>query len=540
MKPFSELNLGFADAINYSKRENKGLLAKFFIHNKELDALLSSNIYFLVGDKGTGKTAYSIFLSNNEYKNTLSQLYPISETEYTKFITLKKQRHLTLSDYTNIWKVLLLLLMSQQIEKGENILSDIRNYREYTNLRKGIDQFYNHAFSPEIITALNMVENVEGAVKVMLGTCETGINYNTGYEREGQTFQLNLLNLEQTFKNTLKKVKLSKDHLLFIDGIDIRPRGIDYEDYLECVKGLANATWQLDNDFFANIKDSKGRMRVVLLLRPDIFARLGLQNQNNKMRDNCVLLDWKTNYPQYRKSGIFSLADRILSVQQENSNSLGECWDYYFPFKNTNKEGKEDDSFISFLRFSMFRPRDIITLMKILQNHINSECNRQFAFVTANDFDDTLIRASYSDYLLGEIKDYLEFYHTEEDYRLFLKFFEYLNGKSTFTYEEYMTAYNEYADYIERNKIVPAEQFSASDKFLQFLYDLNVICYLVNTEDNDSMIHWSFREKSYSNFNPAVKEGVKYRIHYGLQKALDTGKRYRTRRIISTSNRITE
>lgn len=537
MIPFTELNLGFADAINYKKRENKGLLTKFFIHNKELDALLSSNIYFLVGDKGTGKTAYSIYLSNNEYKNTLSQSYPISETEYVKFITLKNERHLTLSDYTNIWKVLLLLLMSQQIEKGENILNNIRNYKEYSNLRKGIDLFYDYAFSPEIITALNMVENVEGAIKVMSEVFETGVKSSSEYVWEGQTFQLNLLKLEHTFKNSLKKVKLSKDHLLFIDGIDIRPRGIDYEDYLECVKGLANATWQLDNEFLANIKGSKGRMRVVLLLRPDIFARLGLQNQNNKMRDNCVLLDWKTKYPLYRQSGIFSIADKILSVQQDEGKYLGECWDYYFPFKNTTKEGKKDDSFISFLRFSMFRPRDIITLMTILQNHVKSENNRQFAFITEKDFDDSQIRVDYSDYLLGEIKDYLEFYHTDKDYQLFLKFFEFLNGKSTFSYEEFMNAYNDFADYIERNGIEPVEQFSASDKFLQFLYDLNVICYLAKTEDDDSMIHWSFRDRSYSNFNPAVKEGVEYRIHYGLQKALDTGKRYTARRIISKSNR---
>lgn len=538
MKTIVELNLGFSDAVNYKKKENKALLDKFFVRSKELDALLSPNIYFLVGDKGTGKTAYSVYLSNNEYRNTLSQSYPISETEYVKFIALKKERHLTLSDYTNIWKVLLLLLMSKQIVKGEDLLNNLRNYKEYANLQKGIDAFYDQAFSPEIITALNIIENAEDAVKIMSDFFENSSKKGYEYSQEGKKFQFNLLKLEQMFKRSISKVKLTRDHILFIDGIDIRPRGIAYEDYLECVKGLANATWQLDSDYLSNIKDSKGRMRVILLLRPDIFATMGLQNQNNKMRDNCVLLDWKTTYPQYRKSGIFNLADKILSVQQEENKNLGECWDYYFPFKNKNKEGKVDDSFVSFLRFSMFRPRDIITLMSILQNHIKNDGERQVAFVTEKDFDDPQIRSDYSDYLLGEIKDYLEFYHTEEDYKLFLKFFEFLNGKATFTYDEYMLAYNSFADYIEKNEITPPEQFAASDRFLQFLYDLNVICYLANTEDNDSMIHWSFREKSYSNFNPAVKEGVRYRIHYGLQKALDTGKRYKPRRIVvhKTSN----
>ena len=36
-------------------------------------------------------------------------------------------------------------------------------------------------------------------------------------------------------------------------------------------------------------------LRTVLLVRPDIFASLGLQNQNTKVRDNSVFLDWRTN-----------------------------------------------------------------------------------------------------------------------------------------------------------------------------------------------------------------------------------------------------
>lgn len=58
MKLYTQLNLGFADAENYKKRENKKLLTKYFLKTDELSALLNPNIYFLIGDKGTGKTAY--------------------------------------------------------------------------------------------------------------------------------------------------------------------------------------------------------------------------------------------------------------------------------------------------------------------------------------------------------------------------------------------------------------------------------------------------------------------------------------------------
>ena len=63
-----------------------------------------------------------------------------------------------------------------------------------------------------------------------------------------------------------------------------------FEDYLDCVKGLANAVWSINSVFFANIKDSKGRLRVVLLIRPDIFNSLGLQNQNSKIHEVLLIV----------------------------------------------------------------------------------------------------------------------------------------------------------------------------------------------------------------------------------------------------------
>ena len=67
MKNILELQFGFSDAVNYRRRENKDLLNRVFIRNGHLDRLLDPAISFLVGEKGTGKTAYTTFLSNNDY-----------------------------------------------------------------------------------------------------------------------------------------------------------------------------------------------------------------------------------------------------------------------------------------------------------------------------------------------------------------------------------------------------------------------------------------------------------------------------------------
>lgn len=533
MKKYIDLNLGFGDAINYKKRENKELLNKYFVKDADLDRLLESNIYFLIGDKGTGKTAFSIYLNNNEYKDNISSISYISETEYVKFISLKKKKQLTLSDYTNIWKVLALLLVSSHLEKGESIIKRISHQTKFDDLKRAIDEFYNSAFAPELITALNIVENSKEAAEIFSKFFKISSEEETKTSFSENNFQLNLLYLERLFKDAISSIKFTKNKILFIDGIDIRPRNIDYEDYLECVKGLANAVWELNNNFFANIKDSKGRIKIVLLVRPDIFSHLGLQNLNNKIRDNSVLLDWKTIYPAYKSSKLFEMADRILSIQQEDYNlKFGEAWEQYFPFKNESRIGFKDDSFISFLRFSMFKPRDINTLMKILQDHVKADRDRKIPYVDEVDFNNSHVRTEYSDYLLGEVKDYLAFYHSDQDYELFLKFFEFLEGKAHFSYDEYIDAFNSFADYIEKNNIDVPKFFESDDKLLQFLYDLNIISYIEDTDDGLTHIHWAYRDRSYSNVSPKVKEGVRYSIHYGLQKAFNTGKRFVKRRVI--------
>lgn len=539
MKKFTDLNLGFGDAENYKKRENKELLNRYFIKNDELYSILKPSNYYIIGDKGTGKTAYSLYLANNDFCNTSSYLNHIRETEYVKFIKLKKENHLTLTDYTNIWKVLIYLLISQQIQKREKDTTIFSKFSKFKPLQDAINSFYKSAFTPEIIYALNVIEETKVVAEIMHEFFKISGEDKHNESFTESKFQINLLYIQKKFEIALSSLKLEKNHIQFIDGIDIRPRNIDYEDYLECVKGLANAVWTINNDFFANIKDSKGRIKVMILVRPDIFSQLGLQNLNNKIRDNAVLLDWKTTYPAYRNSSLFKVADNILNSQQIDFKQFGECWDYYFPFTNETRSGYKDDSFISFLRFSMFRPRDIITMMKILQENINCEHQRKLPVIDSLDFESANFRSKYSDYLLGEVKDYLAFYHSDSDYELFLKYFEFHNGKAHFTYDEFMYTYNQFADYIEKNDIDIPAFFESSDKFLQFLYDLNIICYIEDTDDSDTHIHWSYRDRSYSNINPKVKEGVRYSIHYGLQKAFNTGKVFE-KRIIKSKRRIYE
>ncbi|GAB5339701.1 hypothetical protein PFUM301597_41860 [Pseudomonas fluorescens] len=526
MKLIKELELGFADAENYKRRENKDLLNRVFIRDRHLEDLCQPNVSFLIGEKGTGKTAYSIFLTNNQYKETVSSTRYVRETEYQKFIALKREKHLSLSDFSSIWKVILYLMMAKQVLEKDGVLSKLLNFSKFNALNDAVDEYYHSAFSPEIVQALSFVQESKLAAELLSKHAKL-----KGECKEAQTFsesrfQINLFYIQRQFEDAFSQIRLSQNHILFIDGIDIRPSSIPFDEYLECIKGLASAVWEMNNDFFPTIKGGKGRMRAVLLIRPDIFETIGLQNQNTKIRDNSVYLDWRTEYNSHRSSQLFEVVDHMLGVQQEPVSEKGAAWDHYFNWDSPNVFEKYSNptSFINFLRWSYYRPRDIVTMLELLKENARDAPNKQtFEF---KDFENPHFQREYSNYLLGEIKDHLSFYYGPEHYDIFLKFFEYLSGRDKFDYEGYLLAFAKLKKHIKSISGTPPRFMVTANDFLQFLFDLNVICYIERAVDdaNKQFIHWCFRDRSYANISPKVKEDVEYQIAYGLARALNLGK----------------
>ena len=63
------------------------------------------------------------------------------------------------------------------------------------------------------------------------------------------------------------------------------------------------------------------------------------------------------------------------------------------------------------------------------------------------------ISNEYAEYHLGELRDELVFYYSNEEYEDFLQFFDCLKGKTRFDYSEYAGAHEVFlADLKNRNR----------------------------------------------------------------------------------------
>jgi len=309
--------------------------------------------------------------------------------------------------------------------------------------------------------------------------------------------------------------------VMFLDGLDAKPSDIEFDEYKNCLIGLTEATWHLSSEFFPNIKGSKGRMRVVLLLRPDVFDTLNLPNSNCKIADNSVLFHWHTTKNAISNSNLFKLADKYFTTQTEDKFG----WDHFF--QNPNACG----DFQFFLTHSFQRPRDIFAAIKILL-----QLHREKGLLQASTFERGCFHKAdffdrYSEYLRGEVRNYANYYMTNEDFDTYVLFFQYCDGSAKFNYAEFTDFFNMFTKDSRLGDIVNKKFLSNPETMLQFWYDVNVIGYSEEAKDGTvNFVHWSYRERSTSKIMPKVKLNSSYIIHPGVAKSLDIGKKLNVNR----------
>ncbi len=549
MKPIKDLFLGFNDARNYAIPEYKEMLSKFILRDDAYNSLVSSpNKYFLVGEKGTGKTTYAVYLANSNEKingeEIVAKRINIADTDYLKFIYLKGEKKLILSDYTDIWKSILYLLLCETFKMHE--YNHMLSYNKFRKLQDAIDQFYNYAFDPEkeIHQAFEFLEDSKETAQLLVDVFKFG-SEGTKLKKTAFTnakFQRNIMFIKKVFEDTISTIKIKKRYIIFIDGIDIRPSSVPYEEYKDCLKGLVDTIISLNSDFLQSIRGKVGNIKIVLLIRPDMLDHLDLHNLNNILRDNAILLDWRTEYNIYRRSSLFKMAEQMFRCQQETGESsgpFGVYWDYYFPYKlQGRREHEIEDAFIPFLRYSYYRPRDIVTMLGYMQKHYTASLKPIDGVFSFDDFISKDVMKDYSEYILGEITDQLRFYYSQGDYDIFIKFFEYLRETKnvitdekdkwnlTFTYSMFEKAYDRLIVHIKANDFVKPRFYESIDTFLQFLYELNIICYIDKT-GGGPIYRWCFRERSHANIRPKIRTKSIYSIHHGVARALRFGVKYR-------------
>lgn len=531
-KSLKDLQEPFNDAFNYRTRPEKDFFNKIFLRTDELRACLKPAVYYVIGEKGSGKTAYAAYLESNEIEDTRCKLTTMTESQYKRFIALKRDGKLSYSDYANIWRPMLLHMACQSIvDKSHNFLTKLTG--KFSAIQAEISKFNKKALNPEVEVAFEAIN--EMALNAALENehiGKVGSEFRTKDTDRTSQIKHHLLEAETTLKTALSELKLGNNHILFIDGIDYRPESVPYNDYLACIKGLGEAVWQLNNDFFGNIRDSKGRIKIVLLVRPDVFHALNLYNSNSRLQDNSVFLNWFTTEKEYRSSRLFEASGKYFSSQQGAPVSIEQAFDQYF------QTAQSDQLFKRLLKISFQKPRDILTFIRIARNLQIKRGQGNLAAFPPRIAHDAVFTNEYSDYLLGEVRNYSAFYMEHQDFAKYLKFFQYLDGKMEFNFSEFSKAFQLFIAWAKGETFHATDYLRDAEALLQFFYDVNLVGYNEQGEVvEEKFFHWSFRERSLNNLAPKVKTTGGLMINPGIAKAIDIGVRFKPRQGLNEPRR---
>ncbi|MDP3671977.1 MAG: hypothetical protein Q8R69_20090 [Telluria sp.] len=211
---------------------------------------------------------------------------------------------------------------------------------------------------------------------------------------------------------------------------------------------------------------------------------------------------------------------KFFANQQKNKVDPQIAWEYYFGgHENAGR------TFKRLLKSTFQKPRDILTFVKIAMRHQKSIGRGHYTQFETDILSNPKFTKEYSDYLLGEVKNYASFYMTAMDFSIYLKIFQYLDGKPSFSMMEFEAAFQNFIKWVNGEEVKNKEFLRDSESLLQFLYEVNVIGYHeIAGKDKADFYHWAYRERSINNLSPKVKTTGDLILNPGISKALDIGK----------------
>lgn len=436
-----------------------------------------------------------------------------STIDFPYFEGLIAGNFISLTPLQKIWQVLLSAIAADHLIKNETGVFSSGKFNHFAAL---VGQIPKAASSPEFPVAIQLLSQLGGSASVSSDLiAPLHLSMEKSLQENSQEIRSPLMTLSAEFECNFKQARVSKKNIIFVDGIDVKPNDMSQARFKEHLSAFARAALHL-NGVFAHMKGG-GYLKFVILLRPDVFNGLGLQNQSAKVSDNALVLSWNSSSANFKNFDLYSLSNGFLAKQNDVSGFSGDAWDYYV---NPDVYGGSyapggNRSFLEFVRYSWFRPRDVIRLLRMCQE-------------AAKESEETIDRGlfersrqNFSDYLLGEVRDYWRFYYDDYVFDLVLDFFHALGSQQDFSYETFTETFSAFlAEMDDQDLKKWPTDLENPKRFLQALYSANIICWRDYNDFGKLEDHWSFRERQATQSDPRIPIKRQYAVHYGLRKSL--------------------
>jgi Cdc6-like AAA superfamily ATPase len=469
----------YEEIINNWSVEAKKEDRAYFYNIQEVNVIAEGRKTFIIGRKGSGKTAiaqhllemeqdkYDIFTEKLSFKN-----FP-----FNILYSLENQKDYTSpNQYISIWKYLIYSYICKKMINNENIDAGVRN--KLTKL-----------YGDSSMKSLNRL--IEKWTSKSFGAEVLGIGFN--YEREKQPPECTWIDTIDILEQVILEYCDDSKYFIIFDELDE-----DYKDftseaesnnYMSMLTSLFKAVQDIRNTF-----DRVGKkIYPIIFLRSDIYTRLK-DSDKNKWNESIIYLEWDSNRIKRM------LAHRLCVAFEVADVDFDTIWYKLFVRKSVkmgNRQAREMETFTYIERSTEMRPRDFIQYVKECVTIAKERAEIPITPLTVKDADD-----NFSEYLKGETID--------EIFAVLPEINEILGLLSTIRKQSFKFDIFE----LEYNKLVKSGAVPKRDvkQILLILFDTGVIGNQP-TMRGQAIFRFSTKSPRF-NFNETMM------VHRGLYKAL--------------------
>jgi hypothetical protein len=412
-------------------------ISKYFYYTNEAYQIENGSKCFVIGRKGTGKTALAEYLYHKKTFDNFTGRLNFFNFPFDQIFEYKNPNFDTNKQYVSIWKLLIYRACLKQMISNNNLTSSIRSKLSLVFPNADIDS---------IIDKFSFFRDGDFKIEAF----SIGLTYSP----KDQNTEFNWLEELGILENLIYENMDESKYFVLIDALDDGYNKFsDREQYLSLIMGLFKAVQEIKFRF--NNVNSK-KLYPVVFLRSDIYDVIK-DGDKTKWRDFYVPLNWSQE--KIKKMLIHRVFQSLPSTSASNL-SANQIWSLILPMSYVTTRFGNRNAFNHLIRLTYNRPRDFVyffrTLCQIAINREKSIDVKVFKQASAN----------LSSYLRNDLQD--EITEVLPEISRIMDIFTYLR-KAKFTSEEFI---DEYSRMVEQGLI---QNNKSGEKVLEILYEFSII-----------------------------------------------------------------
>ena len=377
---------------NYLKEiaENWKLEAKqednhrYFFNIQEAKKVIGGNYYYVIGRKGTGKSAISEYVVNIKSHNVFTEKLSFKNFPFNELYSFENQSYTAPNQYITIWKYIIYSNICRLMAKNASIDSNARDILEklyppdpIKSLARLVDKWTTKEFGASIL-------GTGGTIKVD--------NKLSQFPTLSWIEKTNMLEdiIDEYIDDSKYYIvfdELDEDYRIFKDNKDLNQ-------YIYLITSLFKAVQDIKNV----LNGKKSTICPIIFLRDDIYSLIK-DSDKNKWSDFKIELEWDKDKIKRM------LAHRISRAIKEDGEILQfpTAWENIFsgsPVFMGDRQQKNMSIFDYISLSTHFRPRDYIKYIQVCAERTYNDGFNKIHPKTVKAMD-----KGFSNYMKDEIVD---------------------------------------------------------------------------------------------------------------------------------------